>query len=267
MNSLLRNNQRKRTVKSKLLITFFVVAVVLFAMNYFSDGVVTRFTHKPLGVAVLSNDVVAGAIVSFQQTFAQKETLQNKITLLEERIVELELYELNNLVLASENEELRRLLGEKDGHLNTGILARVLSHGGSYPYGTLLISHEQEKPFAVGSLVFGAENIVLAKIVQADGKAAQAQLLAAPKNRTEVLVGVTERITQMTMEGVGNGNLLGKVARDAPISVGDPVVLREKETAIVGYVQSIETTPTDAFQNIRVRTPVNTETIRFVRVQ
>ncbi|QSH39498.1 rod shape-determining protein MreC [Candidatus Kaiserbacteria bacterium] len=267
MNFHLQNNRHNSGAKKKVFVAFVFLAVVLFGVDYVTKGSVANVARTPVQVVSSANTMIGSAIVSVQQAFARKTTLQRDQDRLKERIAELELYALNNLVLVAENEELRALLGEEDTVLHTGILANVLSRGGMYPYGTLIISRGADTQYSVGSLVFGKGNILIGKIEEIGKTNATVRLLSAPAERTTVLVGSGERLTELTVQGIGNGNMVAEVARDADIRSGDPVVLASRETVIVGDVQDIETKSTDAFQRIRVRTPINLHTLRFVRVR
>lgn len=266
MNFHLRNRDQRRGVAKKAFAFFVVVISFLFVTNYFTEGNVAQIMRKPITIVSGTNSMLGSATDSVSRIVTSKEALQNENKDLKKRIIELELYAINNMVLSSENEELRKLLGSEKNSFNNGILAPVLSIAGSYPYGVLVISQDAHTVFSVGSLVFAEQNIVLGKIEDVATNNAHVRLLSAPGESTQALIGLHGNMTDATLQGLGNGNMLAKVARDVAVIIGDPVVLLDRETAIVGYVQSIETKPTDAFQYIRVRTPVNISTIKFVRV-
>lgn len=267
MNFHLQNNrQGKSTRKKKFFVSFVVLAVVLFGVNFFTKGLLSSVARTPAAALWSTSGVLGDSITTLKHSFVQKEALRNERDILKERVNELEIYALNNLVLASENEELRKLLGNKKEALNQGILARVLSRGGSLPYGTILISREEPATYTVGALAIGEHNTVLGTIAEVGTNNAMVRLLSAPGERTQVLIGADERITSASIRGRGNGNMIAEVARDADIRVDDPVVLFGKETLLVGFVGDIETQATDAFQIVRVRTPLNLETVRFLRI-
>lgn len=260
------SRQGKSTRRKKFFVSFIVLAVVLFGVNFFTKGSLSNVVRTPAAALWGTGGVLGDSITTLKHSFIQKETLRNERDALTERVNELEIYALNNLILASENEELRKLLGNKKESLNQGILARVLSRGGALPYGTMLISREEPAAYTVGALALGEHNAVLGTIAEVGVNNAIVRLLSAPGERTQVLIGSGERITSVSVKGRGNGNMIAEVARDADIRVDDPVVLFGKETLLVGFVGDIETQATDAFQVVRVRSPLNLETVRFLRI-
>lgn len=267
MNFHLQNKRNNHSAKWKVVAGFIILITVLFGVDYLTQGRVSQVVRTPIVLVSNTNTMTSNALTSIQQTFARKMTLQNDKERLKERIAELELYAINNMVLSAENEELRALLGDDLSSRGAGTLGTVLSRGGIYPYGTIIISHNVATPYSVGSLVFGAKNILIGKIEEVGSANATVRLVSAPAEKTTVLVGAGERLTELTIQGVGNGNMVAEVGRDAEIKIGDPVILANRESAILGYVQDIETKSTDALQRIRMRTPINIHTIRFVHVR
>jgi len=263
MNFHQRNNRQRGLGGKRIFLAFIVVVVALFGLNYFFSGVVAQVARTPLVALAGTTSALKDSVTTMSNVRVQKITLQKEQELLKKRIRELELYALNNLVLVSENEELRRLLGDGATQINNGILAQVLSSGGLYPYGTILISRGA---FEVGALVYGEQNIFLGTVAQVDKNTAVVQLVSGLSSKTDVIVGISPRATQATMYGRGNGNMIIEVPRDIDVRLDDPVVVAGALTTLVGFVGDIEVQSTDAFQIVRVRTPLNIKTVRFVRV-
>jgi len=266
MNFPQRN--KKSSTGKKLLVGFLAFAVFVFALNTLTKGGLSSIARVPATALWGANGVFEESLTGFKNVFKQKETVQKENELLKDRIDELELYALNNLVLVSENEELRKLLGTDASDVRRGILARVLSRGGAVPYGTMVISRDASTAnFPVGALVFGRDNIVIGKVVEVSGTNAVIKLLAAHDVVTSALVVSENAVTEVQVVGTGNGNMTVQVAREVQVAVNDPVVLFTEETSILGFIGDIETKPTDAFKILRIRTPLNLEAIRFVRVR
>ena len=262
-------SNKKATTSSgrKFLLVFVALSLAVVAGNYFSNGAIARVVRVPAAAAWSTSGIFADTLGNLQHYFAEKRALERERDELEARVRELELYALNNMVLASENEDLRRLLGSEGERLSRGILARVLSRGGAFPFGSMIISRESDVEFATGSRVYGEQNFLLGTIAQVSPNNATVRLTSASGEETEVFIGAQDRVVQATVSGIGHGNLVAELARDADVRVGDPVVLFAENTSLVGFVGNIETKPSSAFQIVRVRTPVNLETVRFVRVR
>lgn len=267
MSFPLQNRKIKKTPAKKLFVGVVLIVLFLFGINYVSGGFVSSVIRTPALALWGAQTAVNDTLDSTKNSIISKETLLKERDLLKERVRDLELYALNNLVLVAENRELQKLLGSENVSRRSGTLARVVSHGGEFPYGSIAIQSESGVPLQVGAPVFGAQNIILGFVSRDDFGKELITLLSAPQVETQVLIGTDERITQALVVGSGNGNMTAKIPRDADIRVDDPVVLFVGETALVGFVGVVEMEPTDAFQLVRVRTPLNIGTIRFVHVR
>ncbi|PCI29622.1 hypothetical protein COB52_02370 [Candidatus Kaiserbacteria bacterium] len=255
MSFHLRSKRQPLTLNKKVFVTFLTVTVFLTGLNVFFDGVVS---------SVVSSGMAN--IPKLDAGYQTKKSLIKETAVLKERILELELYSLNNIVLDSENRELRRLLNDTNIEVE-GVLSRVLSDGGKFPYGTIQISQKADRRHIVGRKVFATQNSLLGEIVESGKYGAMVKLISSPENITNVLVGSEDRLTQVDLRGVGNGNMVIEVARGVDIRLGDPVVAFGVESALVGYVGDIESSPTNAAQLIRVVSPLNISTVRFVYVR
>ncbi|MAZ67476.1 hypothetical protein CL652_01760 [bacterium] len=267
MNFHRLNKHQKRPLGGKILPAFFIFVLLLFTANYFGNGAIATIARNAATVILGTSVTLKDAADYAQDSLTQKDALLQEREALKTRIRELELYALNNLVLVSENEELRKLLGADKQRLGRGTLARVISSGGSFPYGTILVSFEAPVAPSIGSVVFGEYDTVVGTVAEFGGNTATVKLTSAPGQKTNVLIGSGEAMLSATIQGVGNGNMITEIARDATVTVGDPVVLYGTESGLVGYVGSVETKPTDALKLVRVRTPLTLDTLRFVRVQ
>ncbi|MBL4644527.1 MAG: hypothetical protein JKX80_01535 [Candidatus Pacebacteria bacterium] len=267
MNFHLQNKKKTKSLGKKFFLGFTVLIVLLLLINILTNGFIANSMRGATLALWKVNGNIQDSLDSVHNSAISREALLKERDLLKERVRDLELYALNNLVLVSENIELQNLLGNENVHLRNGVLARVISRGGEVPYGTITIASASGVPFISGSLVFGAQNVLIGSLTGGEASSSLVTLVSASDLETLVLIGTDERITQVTLVGTGNGNMTAKIPRDADIRVNDPVVLFAEETALVGLVGDIEMKPTDAFQLVRVRTPLNLSTIRFVRVR
>lgn len=268
MNYHLRSNRRRAVPRTgKLLFGFVIIAVLLLGGNYVTNGMVAEVVRVPAASVLGTHGVFVEQFERIAHVFSAKATLQREREALKGRVQELEIYALNNIVLSAENAELRRLLGTNGTTLNNGILARVISYAGIVPYGVVLISLESPVAVSSGAHVYGPNDTFIGTVISVRDTTATVQLVSAPTQETTAFIGATDRLTQVTLRGSGSGNMVARVARDADIRVGDPVTLVGENGPLIGFVGTIETKPSDAFQQVRVRTPFNISTVRFVRVQ
>ena len=262
-----QSTRKHANSRKKVFLVFVVIAVLLIGINYATSGMVGRVARMPAGVLWGAGGVFGDSVQGVRDFFTSKHALEQERDALRERVRELEVYALNNMILSSENQELRLLRGDDYNPLNPGTLARVLSRGGAFPFGALIVTHDDAAPYRVGARVFGAGNILLGSVSELTSNTATVRLISGYGEETEVLIGTDDRITQATVRGAGHGNMVTEIARDADITLGDPVVLFADETLVLGFVGDITTKPSSAFQTIRIRSPFNLESIRFVRIK
>ena len=69
------------------------------------------------------------------------------------------------------------------------------------------------------------------------------------------------------MTGQGGGSFVLSLRRDEMVVVGDRVLAPSVEGALLGVVESVESTPTDSFKKVLVKSVVNVYTVRFVVIK
>tara|TARA_B100000745_G_scaffold58094_1_gene34422 strand:- start:13986 stop:14774 length:789 start_codon:yes stop_codon:yes gene_type:complete len=254
-------SKKKVPIRRRIFLLSVVSITILFAVNYLTNNRIGDFL-TPSTVGVFGINAAAGQALSPLYVYvANKEALIQERDALKERVRQLEWYALQKVILQSENDALRNLAGAND---DTGSVSAVRSSLSLFPYGTLAI---ENKGYATGDAVFAEYGALIGTVMRITENTAIIQLLSAPMNRIEAQIINEETVSPVVLDGIGLGNFKGAVPRDVPVYVGDPVVLPSADSAIIGYVGNITTQPTDAFQTIQVRVPVNLQTVRFVTVQ
>ena len=268
MSYLLQSNRKKKPGKVAFL-SFIFLALVLFALNTVLGGSLSSLARVPAELAWSARASVLTGVQPIETALRTKQSLVLENANLQKRIRELELYALNNQIVVTENTQLRRLLGVDSGDsIQAGILATVHSAGGVVPFGVLLAKNETRASVAVGSIAYADDTIAIGRVVQSSGEGSVAvELFSAPSVETRVMLVDEERPVAFTLVGNSLGNLVAQVARDADVREGDVLVLRSNPRAVVGVVGSVETTATEAFQTVRVRTPVNLSTLQYIRLR
>ena len=107
---------------------------------------------------------------------------------------------------------------------------------------------------------------------QANGKtlnevfknSARATLFSFPGRSADVLIGDSGIIT--TAIGRGGGNFEAKLPREIEIEAGDPIVIPEIDSHIFAVVEDVVSKPTDSFQTIYFKNPVNISELEWVVV-
>lgn len=257
----------RRGAKALLLIA---AAAVVFGVNHVTDGAVATAVRTP-AASVLSTEGALGEYARELTGFiTTRQALIHERDALRARVAELELYAINNMALLYENQELRALFGDASDTRVRGERAAILSRGGEMPYGTVLISRSAASRFGVGAHVYASGGVAIGTVSEVGSGHALVTLFTAPGQETPVILGVAHGDDTIagTLTGLGSGTMTIAIPRDAAVSVHAPVLLQNtEETTVVGVIGSIEEESVSAFQTLRVRTPVNLHTLRFVEVR
>lgn len=258
-------NKGRGTHVLQLLIGVGSTVGVLFVLNYFLAGQLSGFAQYSVQTLATAVQSVDGVPRTIQHALTQKEQLVLERDELQARVYELEIFALRNMALREENSALRALLGDTLGEAER-VVVSILSRGGVTPYGTLTTSRPSRTP-QIEARVYGTAHVVVGTVSHVFDTHLQVTLLSQPQRKTESFILSGETPTPATLIGRGNGNFVTHVSRDAEIALGDTVVLANSVTTVIGYVGDIAVAPTDAQMTVRVRTPVNLETVHAVSVE
>ena len=250
-----------------LLLTVF--AALIFSVNYFTDGAIAMAVRAS-ATSILGTQGVLGEYAHELTTIMQtQQALMNERDALLARVEELELYAINNTALVYENRELRALFAGLSDTTPRGELATILSRAGDMPYGTMLISRDVAASYDIGARVYSSGRVAIGTVTEIGDNHAVITLFSAPGQETPVILGLEENTDTVAslLEGRGNGNMVAVIPREIIVQKYSPVILQDGEMAVVGFVGSIEQESVSAFQTLRIRTPVNLHTLRFVEVR
>jgi cell shape-determining protein MreC len=160
-----------------------------------------------------------------------------------------------------ENIELKKLFS---GKKESGIFAGVLARGGGTPFGTFLLDVGSESGVKNGDMVLVDQNIALGKITETYSRSVKIKLFSASGETTDVFLGPENIPAQLN--GVGGGVYTALLPRELDIQEGDAAVLSGVEGFILAYVESKESNPSEAFQKIYLRSPVNVFEVKYLQI-
>ncbi|MDP2650071.1 MAG: rod shape-determining protein MreC [bacterium] len=267
MNFLRPNSGAKSARASRAFLVLVVALAVFLGGDYLTDGAVRTVFRTMSAVVWQRGSAAEEKAASAVGTLTSREALIRERDALKEQVAELEMYALNNLALRAENDSLRALFeGTGNEQPQARILARVLSHAGEYPFGTLVIE-QRDGSVREGAVVYSEYGLAIGTVSEAGGSYALVRLFSAPGEVLDVLVGGSGNTHAMRAEGHGSGNFTAQSPRGAELLRGDPVTLTTAHGALIGVVGAVEIEPADAFQLVRIRVPVQISTLRFVSVE
>ena len=174
---------------------------------------------------------------------------------------EMMLVDRNNLL--KENIELKEILN-RVGYKDL-IVASVLVKPNISIYDSLIIDVGENLNIEIGDRVFAFGNIIIGEIEKVDSKTASVKLYSSTQEQTNVSVGLYN--IPAVAVGRGGGDFEIKLPKELDIEEGDPVVVPSINSAVVGIVESVNTSPTDSFQTLLVKSKVNLFELGWVQIE
>lgn len=263
MNYLLQNRQssaRRRANTFARLVRFIVVVVVVLLIILSPLRSVLVRIVSPLWAG---ENALATYVRERAHIFSSKESLilENQALRAAKSKDSLALYLAEQI--KRENVELKELLGRKE-KIGDSLLAVVLAKPTLLPYDTLLVDVGSAEGVEKGDLVIVQGTDVLGKITETTTHTSKVTLFSSPKERTPVHIGEHDFLTEAV--GIGGGNFTAQLPREIEVREGDKITLTGVRPLLFGIVEDIATRPTDAFQTVRFKNPVNMNELQFVEV-
>ena len=253
-------NEKKRT--RRLLIIATGVVVLALAFDWVSGGTLRGLVRFMSTVAwssssrMLSSVAGSGLFSNVRALHAENEALKQEISRLQ---VQTASYES----LAEENTALREIVHLAEG--SAGLTAPIVSSTRSSPYGTFMVGAGSAEGVVEGNIVVVGERgsgIVIGEVDDVHEHVSLVTEVFAPGTSIEGSL----RGIPTTFEGQGGGNARTKISQELEVEVGDTVTSPAFGGRLVGVVGAIASDPTNAYQSVYIRTPVNLSELRFVYV-
>ena len=84
------------------------------------------------------------------------------------------------------------------------------------------------------------------------------------KETIDVLVGTST--VEKTATGMGGGNFSLQMPVGSNVNIGDPIIIPSISANIFSMVEKIDSEPTDSFETILFKSPVNISELQYVEV-
>ena len=167
-------------------------------------------------------------------------------------------------VVEKENDDLKSLLGRNDAKKSL-VLGAVLEKPSISPFDVVIIDIGKNKGVQKGDKVLYEASIAIGQIEEVCDQSSKVKLYSSPGQKFTIFVG--SKSIQAEAEGLGGGNFMVKLPRGIEISEGDSAVVPGISTAVFGFVEKIEIEPTDSFQKIIFKIPLNLTELKWVEVE
>lgn len=253
--------------KNKIAITF--ALIILFLLVF--GGHLPQFALKPI-MFVANPFLKIGQKLDiwYKQNIViikNKKFLEEENSRLKERNFQLESELLSCKNLKQENEQIKSLLGRIDKR--NFILTGVISRPPQSPYDILIIDIGSNNGVEKGMPVSAYSDILLGYIADVFPESSKVKLLSFSRDEINVMVQSAESGEQISAIaiGKGGGNLEIRLPNSIKIKPGDRIVTTGVFSYVAGVAEKIESEPTEQFQKILFRLPLNIQELRFVTVE
>lgn len=255
---------RRKNKYTGVLRTSLVVAIffAIMSVGTLRDGVtgLLFFVATPFWRAERSVYEEVGGKMSFLQS---KQALSAANRAIEERNRFLSSELSMAAVFKKENQELKEILDRREPEKEF-ILARVLAQPNRSPYDTLIVDKGEKDGVREGDIVTAYGNVAIGTVGRVYAASSIVTLFSSPGNKIDAFLAVEN--VPVVMEGVGGGNFKTRLPKGIVVAEGDAIVSPSLDVPLIATVGVVESSPSDAFQDIFFQTPVNIYELKWVEV-
>ena len=194
--------------------------------------------------------------------FRSKDSLVSENMALRDRLADVEAEAVSLRAAAEREVALLSIFGREP---NTSyVAASVLARPPETPYDMLVIDAGLSTGVREGSAVMLPEGARIGSVSEVFSGSAKVRLYTTGGEKTNA---VLERHgVPVILTGAGGGNFKLALPRDTEIMPGDRILSASINAELVGVVEHVALSPTDAFKEVLVRGPLNVFKMRYVLV-
>lgn len=256
---------RSRGKKTKKLVAGGLL-IALFFLIFFSDS----FAHYLSGPAlyVAKPFLRAGAFATEwynakMSVFKNKENLEKENMELRNRVSFLESKLILCEAIERESEEIKNSLGRvESGNLK---MAYIINKPPKSPYDILLLDAGSKGGINKGMEVTAYGNILLGYVSEVFPSVSKVKLISFPDEEISgFLQGLNVSVIAL---GKGGGNLEISLPKAIEAEAGEKIIRPGEKPLLMGIVERVDSEPSDPFQKIYFRLPVNIMELKHVFIK
>jgi len=254
-NFLVRENQNKSIILPIIAVVFFIaVFSIPFTRNLLFSAGSPLWEFKNNISSFFSDNL--GVLNSKISLLKENSILKDQVlTKTKEQV----LFD----ILKKENDDLKSVLNRKKWDQNL-LLGTVLVKPFLSVYDTLIIDVGSVNEVEVGDKVVADGNTYIGYISEVYDTTSKVVLYSSPGEKVKILIGNSN--IEKEAIGIGGGNFKVEIPKEVDVKEGDSVVIPSISPNIFGVIEKVESKPSDSFQVILFKNPVNISELKWVEV-
>ena len=260
MTFLLKHKDRYPGPLIKLILKIFAVLVVSFILLEF--GGVGNLASRLSLPAVSLGDGFYKFTHKLPNWFITRNSLIEKIDLLEYELENARLLALDSTAIGYENKKLR-----EDFAINIDeefVRAKVIARPPQIPFDSVMINSGENDGLEVGDLVVVQSRLLVGFISKVEANTATVSLSSSNGNSFHGLVERTHEALEII--GVSGNNFASRTLSDSDIKEGDRIIISGDSDLLLAIVGSVENYEPISTKNIIMTLPFNINTLYSVFV-
>jgi len=262
MNFISIGKRKKQSIATPSFVVVLVLVSSALFIHVFSPLILSRLAHTAARPFWRAEQAAVGRASDIAALFTFKQALIEENKKLKKELVDMRLHTYARRLFFEENKRLKELLGRSAKEET--ILATVLARPNTSLYDTLVIDVGEEHDIRGGDLVLVSDNIVIGSVNGVFQNTSLVTFFSTPGVEVSVAIG-PEQITTVAI-GQGGGTFVARLPRDVGIAEGDTIVMPGINPKFFGIVEEIVADPTEPFQTILFKNPVNVAEIKWVQI-
>jgi cell shape-determining protein MreC len=253
----IKNNRSK--VPVILGIIFVALLLSAFLFKSFPPSFLTKyalFVARPF--IVLKNNV-SGFFENNMAAFNEKKDILKDNEALRDKLLEMEIRQKIIEPVLEQNQEFKEILGRSGGR--SLLLSSIISRPRLGGYDAFVIDAGSQHDVRTGMVATAYNSVFLGHVFDVSLDVSRVRLVSYPGVETSVFI--EDRVSAIAV-GRGGENMELILPHDIEVNIGDSITTLDSDPLLLGFVEDIIKEPTDPFQKILFRLPVNIYELRYV---
>jgi rod shape-determining protein MreC len=215
-----------------------------------------------------ARNVVVKFFVAVSRPLLNLNKKDDEVSVLKNRVAELESKILLLEPLKKENEELKTIMSNAPAEKKY-ILGAIISRPPQSPYDVLIIDAGSDNEVKQGMKATAFSNILLGYVTDVFPKASKIKLVSFPGEETNALVESVSLGTKISVLAIGRGggDMEIKIPSSLEVHAGDRIMAPGTYPLMLGIVERAEINLSDPFQKIFFRLPLNLQELKYVMIE